>query len=50
MVKNTQTGNIDKKTGLVKSGKNQIRQGQIKRQKSFKRYLYRALESNSYSK
>ena len=34
MVKNTQTGNIDKKTGLVKSGKNQIRQGQIKRQKS----------------
>ena len=34
MVKNTQKGNIDEKTGLVKSGKNKNRQRTLKRQKS----------------
>ena len=50
MVKNTQKGNIDEKTGLVKSGKNKNRQRTLKRQKSKLNRINKRLDKKVASK
>jgi len=50
MVENTQKGNIDKKTGLVKSGKNKNRQRTLQRQKSKLNRINKRLDKKVASK